>query len=396
MALKLRVLLAAAVLLAIIGSACSATSITTSLPTSTPTPAPTPDSSPTPVVESRLAKTAFAYITALSESFAPRASTTPQEKAAAEYLESQFAALSYSATMQPFTVETFQSGLVVDQPGPERVEAIGLVGSSVGEASGVLVAIGQGRAEDLPENGLEGKVALAERGLLTFEKIVSQARAIGVIVYNNPPGGFRGNLGSASDVPAVSISQLDGRRMVGLISDREVKVTVRVAIEVNPSQNVVAERPGTGERIVILGGHYDTVPNVVGAHDNGSGTAILLTLAQELSKNNFQFTLRFIAFGSEELGLRGSQFYVDSLSTEEQSRIIAMLNFDALGSGNVLGTLGDQVLTDGLIESATQRNIEIEVSPGLDGGSQRPCQLRQRRYPSNHVLLGRFVQIAYP
>jgi hypothetical protein len=116
MALKLRVLLAAAVLLAIIGPACSATPITTSLPTLTPTstPAPTPDSNPTPVVESRLAKTAFAYITALSESFAPRASTTPQEKAAAEYLESQFAALSYSATMQPFTVETFQSGLVVD------------------------------------------------------------------------------------------------------------------------------------------------------------------------------------------------------------------------------------------------------------------------------------------
>ena len=149
--------------------------------------------------------------------------------------------------MQPFTVETFQSGLVVDQPGPERVEAIGLVGSSVGEASGVLVAIGQGRAEDLPENGLEGKVALAERGLLIFEKIVSQARdagAIGVIVYNNLPGGFRGNLGSASDVPAVSISQVDGRRMVGLISDHEVKVTVRVAIEVNPSQNVVAENSG--------------------------------------------------------------------------------------------------------------------------------------------------------
>ena len=60
---------------------------------------------------------------------------------------------------------------------------------------------------------------------------------------------------------------------------------------------------------------------------------------------------------------------MDSLSAEEQSRIIAMLNFDALGSGNVLGTLGDQELTDVVIESAMQGNIEIEVSPGLDGGS---------------------------
>ena len=58
---------------------------------------------------------------------------------------------------------------------------------------------------------------------------------------------------------------------------------MRVAIEANPSRNVVAEKPGTGGQIVILRGRYEAVPNVVGSRDNGSCTAVLLTLALELS-----------------------------------------------------------------------------------------------------------------
>ena len=256
---RLRVILGATALFIIVGIACGTTP--------TPTPLPTPTESPAPVVESSLADTVFEYITELSEGLGPRASATDQEKAAAEYLESQFAALGYSVASQPFSVQTFRSGLMVDQPGPESVEAIRLVGSSAGKASGVLAPIGLAREEDLPEEGLEGKIALAERGLVTFEQKVSRARdagAIGVIVYNNLPGGFRGNLSGSSNIPAISISQADGRRMEGLLSSGEVKVTISVAVEENPSRNVVAEKSGSGKRIVILGGHYDTVPDVAG------------------------------------------------------------------------------------------------------------------------------------
>ena len=58
---------------------------------------------------------------------------------------------------------------------------------------------------------------------------------------------------------------------------------MRVAIKANPSQNVVEEKPGTGGQIVIMRGRYDAVPNVVGSHDSGYCTAVLLTLALELS-----------------------------------------------------------------------------------------------------------------
>ena len=114
-----------------------------------------------------------------------------------------------------------------------------------------------------------------------------------------------------------------------------------VTVESLPSQNVVAEKSGSGEGVVVLGAHYDTVPNVEGANDNGSGTAVILAIAEDWAEQPLPFTVRFIAFGSEEVGLRGSAHYVNSLSADQRDGIIAMLNFDALGSGDSLEILGD-------------------------------------------------------
>jgi len=63
-----------------------------------------------------------------------------------------------------------------------------------------------------------------------------------------------------------------------------------------------------------------------------SGTAVLLTIAQMLANIDLPFTLRIIPFGSEEMGLLGSRFYVDSLTAQELANTQAMLNLvPALG-----------------------------------------------------------------
>ena len=120
---------------------------------------------------------------------------------------------------------------------------------------------------------------------------------------------------------------------------------------------------------MILGAHYDTVADVPGANDNASGTAVLLTLARRLSQESFPFSLRLMAFGSEELGLLGSQFYVDSLTSEERRRISAMLNFDAVGRGNGLRILGATELTDFVVAQGNEQGIEVRRSRGLAGAS---------------------------
>jgi hypothetical protein len=347
-------------------------------PTAAPSPTAIPPLASVPSTAGTITEQAFSYVKALSEALGPRESATEQERAAAEYLASQLEGFGYSVTLQPFTVQRLsrdKSGLVLVQPGPEtvpeKVEVAPLTGSAAADVSGVLVPVGLARGQDLPESRLEGKIALAKRGIITFEEKVNRVRsagAAGIVIYNNRPGNFQGGLLSQGTIPAVAISQEEGERIEGLVSAGEVAVSLSVQTDNLSSRNVVAERPGPSELVVVLGAHFDTVPGVSGANDNASGTAVVLTIAKELAREPVPFTLRFVAFGSEELGLLGSKHYVDSLSAAEQGRVKAMLNFDALANGARLGILGSSKLTGLALEQGAARQIDVRASAGLQGG----------------------------
>jgi len=70
-----------------------------------------------------------------------------------------------------------------------------------------------------------------------------------------------------------------------------------LTIRERTSRNVIAEKPGAGEGVVVLGGHYDSVSGMAGANDNASGTAVLLAIAHKLANVDLPFTLRFVPFG---------------------------------------------------------------------------------------------------
>jgi aminopeptidase S len=101
--------------------------------------------------------------------------------------------------------------------------------------------------------------------------------------------------------------------------------------------NLIADYPGgDANNVVMLGGHLDSVTAGPGINDNGTGSASILEVALQMKATNFQPTkhVRFGWWGAEELGLRGSRAYVNSLSATEKSRIKAYLNFDMTGSPN--------------------------------------------------------------
>ena len=102
-------------------------------------------------------------------------------------------------------------------------------------------------------------------------------------------------------------------------------------------KNVIATMPGTvGTGELILGAHYDSQSDVTavapGADDNASGTAGILEVARVLRISNYQphATIRFIAFGAEELGLLGSYDYADK-ALQRQQNILLMQNYDMIG-----------------------------------------------------------------
>jgi aminopeptidase S len=115
--------------------------------------------------------------------------------------------------------------------------------------------------------------------------------------------------------------------------------------------NLIADWPGgnTADTLMI-GAHLDSVAAGPGINDNGTGSAANLEVALAVARSGFQPQkhLRFGWWGAEELGLRGSTAYVNSLSTTQRQQIKGYLNFDMVGSPNPGYFLYDGDNSDGV------------------------------------------------
>lgn len=384
-------------------------------PVATATPEPEKDSTPLSSTAgssssavngavARLGSDALEFLTTFTEDVSPRASGTEQERAAAEFLANEFKSLGYDVQLQSFMVETLSPEamtLTLDSPEARDIQAIPMSLSGMGAESGVLVDVGRAFEEDIPADGLEGKIAFIERGVISFEEKVSRvadAGVIGAVVFNNAEGLFRGQLSNQATIPVIGISQEDGEDIIRLMRNGDVEVTVTVEIVQLDSQNVIAEKRGTGDgdKVVVLGGHYDTVPNTLGANDNGSGIAVMVSIAKAIADRSYPFTVRFIGFGSEELGLRGSQFYVSSLTEDEVDDTLAMLNFDALATGDVVGLLGEFAFIDDLKDYAEANGIDAAQRFSIRGSTSDHASFQLVGIPVVFFLADDFSRIHTP
>ncbi len=100
---------------------------------------------------------------------------------------------------------------------------------------------------------------------------------------------------------------------------------------------LVVELPGRrlADEIVVLGAHYDTIPETPGADDNASAVAMLLEVARLLQGVSFERTLRFIAFPCEErphfyTGTMGSQVYARRCRARREV-IVGMICLEMVG-----------------------------------------------------------------
>lgn len=134
------------------------------------------------------------------------------------------------------------------------------------------------------------------------------------------------------------------------------------------SKNLIAHKKGLNKTQIIIGAHYDS-SNSNGADDNASGIGVLLELSEKLSKIVLPYTIKFIAFDAEELGLFGSRFFVKNMSEEEKSNTILYINIDSILSGDDLYIYGDNGargwFRDQILELSNKENMGIKTSPGL-------------------------------
>lgn len=107
------------------------------------------------------------------------------------------------------------------------------------------------------------------------------------------------------------------------------------------SNNVIAKIEGTHQpdSFIVFTAHYDHIGcmgNEVifhGAHDNASGTATVLSLAQYYSKNPPPYSMIFCLFSGEEAGLRGSSYFTEN-PLIPLDKIKIAVNLDMMCGGN--------------------------------------------------------------
>jgi aminopeptidase Y len=275
-----------------------------------------------------------------------RTSGTPGYDASVAYAEQVFRNAGYNVTVQPFQFQTFiiLTPSILEQVSPPPAGPIVnniMAYSGSGDVTAAVSTVNDVRGCIAADFGgfPAGNIALISRGACTFATKATNAfnaGASGVVIYNNAAGVLNGTLGSGFtlDIPVTSVTQAVGQQLAataGLVMRLKTDTFRGIAT----TYNVLAESVGGDPNNVIMAGaHLDSVNAGPGINDNGSGSAAILEVAQQMAKVNPRNKVRFALWGAEESGLVGSTFYVNGLSAEEKAKITLYLNFDMIGSPN--------------------------------------------------------------
>ncbi|MGH3924316.1 MAG: M20/M25/M40 family metallo-hydrolase, partial [Pseudonocardiaceae bacterium] len=193
-----------------------------------------------------------------------------------------------------------------------------------------------------------GNIALLQRGVCTFElkaENAAAAGAVGIVIFNQGNTADPSRQGipavtltanNTSGIPVIGTTYALGETLAG-ISGLRMRVFANTLRQILPTANVLAEKRGTNNNnVVMAGAHLDSVLAGPGINDNGSGSASILEVAEQLAHVKLQNTVRFAWWGAEESGLIGSTNYVNGLSQAQKDRIALYLNFDMVGSPNYI------------------------------------------------------------
>jgi putative aminopeptidase FrvX len=149
--------------------------------------------------------------------------------------------------------------------------------------------------------------------------------------------------------------------------------------------NVVCVLPGTSDRAIIVGAHFDHISAGDGVVDNWSGAALLPSLYQTVKIKPREHTYIFIGFTDEEKGEVGSHFYARQMTKEQVSETDAMVNMDTLGLApiEVWANHSDKRLTAALIYIGKRLNLPVTgVSVDQIGASSDSVQFSDRKIAS--------------
>jgi hypothetical protein len=306
-----------------------------------------------------------------------RNSGEPGYKASVDYVAGLMKDAGYDVTIQryPFTYYAYKSPPALSEVSPTAHD-YALSGEwNPGQSTGVATAdlqpagsiINPPTSTPSSSSGcsagdfsgfVPGRIALIQRGTCTFGTKTLNAQAAGasgVIIFNEGNPGrtsvFAGSLQDAAGNPiiptipvaftsfAIGKDLLDQYQQAVQAGTGLPRMSLSIDAVVQPNAddyNVIAEsKGGDKNHVLVVDAHLDAIYGA-GMLDNASGSATILDIAQKMKNVNPLNKLRFIWFGGEELGLLGSEYYVNNLTPTEASHIGYDLDADVTATPNYL------------------------------------------------------------
>ncbi|MFC4425825.1 M28 family peptidase [Deinococcus navajonensis] len=275
-------------------------------------------------------------------SFGPRPAGTPGHDQAASWLAAQLRALGYRVTEQPVELSRpFDEGSTLEVAG-QRFEGAALYGSSGGEQTARLLRVPADASPELLEKlGAQSRLIVAPCGRLPWAEIadrVVRAGAAGLVLADLCPRGALQKLGN-EPLPMVALRGEAARKVLKL-SGQTATLRSDVTMRRVQGRNLIAARVGSAPQ-VLVGAHYDTVNDTVGANDNASGVLAVVDAARRVAGTALAEQLWFVLFDAEEDGLVGSRAFVRTYSPSLRGTR-TMLNLDMVGvAARSLGVASD-------------------------------------------------------
>lgn len=280
-----------------------------------------------------------------------RIAGSPEEEKSAQILKEECDKLGVPAIIQPFEIEqgiVEEATLEILEPFQQEIPVTGYQCAQNTPEGGLEAPfLYVENADDVSLSNARGKIVLVNGYMRVplFRKLM-KAGVAGIVTMEGQlrdkreetdlsTRKLRRTLRAFGNVPMVHTRVLDAIDMVRKGACK-ARLVLKGRTEEWTSHNVIATVLGTEkpEEIVSFGAHYDSVDFSKGVYDNGAGSVINMEVLRYFAENPPKRTLKFMWYGSEEIGLEGSWAYVKAHKEELEAHKL-MINVDV--GGPVLG-----------------------------------------------------------
>lgn len=332
------------------------------------------------------------HVTALSEDIGVRLMGTPNEYAAAEYIEGQLDSYGYDGQISEYTINASAvaaidigekqhyanyyyagemnqiinpniSNCTLSEPTQEDLDVISTWSISAGDLVVVnsslfsnLEALSKVQAET---DGTEAALKSSDFIDQAVDK-AEEANASAIVIYNDTGLRSQSVKVSGNTIPVIGANTVIGEELISNAGNISIsKVERPISWNVEAVKEASTEEP---ESIIYVTSHLDSVMGAPGATDNASAVAAVLELAKQYKDvDTGGVEIHFVAFGGEEAGLLGSAAFVSQIP-EEDKAIAINFNMDMLSS---TGTFYGEELNAVSLDIAGGKSATFNIAAAL-------------------------------